>query len=534
MADFFLTNRELGALSSMVLWAAVAVWVSRRDGSGDRLLRSLRGLLSAIANKAILMPAIVYLCWLSAALYAADAIGLWDLQLVKAAVLWLLLSGLGLFGTGVAAVEHEGAITDAFKRLLGAVVVFEFMAGFASFPVYVEVPAQIVALPCAFASAMGELRPEYRRAGKLALGYLSLLGLSAIAWGIARLVSERTETDWGLWWRELVMPFWLTPVALIFIALFALYLVYDATFSVMRSQSAAGLTWRHRLAVLARCGLRLRAVRAVRPSAPWLANDQGFRATWRWASRALRRDRDQRTAEAAKAQRLIDNADVVGTDAAGIQLDQREHAETKKALRWLHTCHVGHYAELSNRYVALHQDIIDRLPEKYGLPTPGNFKVHIASDGQSWYAARRTITGHWFAIGAAGPPTDQWFYDGPTPPSGFPSESEWDQWIEDSHSPNWADPPETHPNAVDGAPTPRRRSKKSDRPSWCLHYDEWKRADDEIKALESRNTICTTDWTQEDLRRLAELIDARGEASGRMWGEAPDSENWDSARIKCE
>lgn len=534
MADFFLTNRELGALSSMALWAAVAALVLRRDGAGGGLLRSLRGLLSAIANKAILVPAAAYLCWLSAALYGADAVGLWDVQLAKAAVLWLVLSGLGLFGAGVAAVEHEGAITDAFKRLLGAVAVFEFVAGFASFPLYVEIPAQIVALPCAFASVTGEFRPEYRRAGKLALGYLSLLGLSAIAWGIARLMAERDESDWSSWWRELVMPFWLTPVALIFMALFALYLVYDATFSVMASQSAAGLTWKHRLAVLGRCGFRLRAVRAVRPSAPWLANDQGFRATWSWASRALRRDRDQRAAEAAKDQRLIDNADVVGTDAAGMQLDQREHAETKKALRWLHTCHVGHYSEPSNRYVALHQDIIDRLPEKYGLPTPSNFEVHMTSDGQSWYAARGTITGHWFAIGAAGPPTDQWFYDGPTPPSDFPTESEWDQWIEDSHSPNWADPPEPHPSPAADVPTSRRRSKKSVRPSWCLHYDEWKRANDEIKALESRNTDFTADWTQEDLRRLAELIDARGEAAGRMWDEAPDSESWDSARLKCE
>ena len=396
-----------------------------------------------------------------------------------------------------------------------------------------EIPAQIAALPCSVLWAMGESRHEYRRAGKLAFGYLWLLGLAAIAWGITQLVSERVDTDWALWWRELVMPFWLTPVALGFMALFALYMVYDATFSVMRSQSAVGLTWKHRLAVLSRCGLRLRAVRAVRPSASWLANDQGFRATWRWASRALRRDRDHRADEAAKAQRLIDNAGVAGTDATGKQLDQREHAETKEALRWLYTCHLGHYSELSNRYIALDQDIINRLPEKYGLPTPRQFEVHIASDGQSWYAARQTITGHWFAIGAAGPPTDQWFYDGPTPPSGFPNESEWDQWMEGSHSPNWAAPPESRPGGSAKALTAGRKSKESDRPSWCRHYDEWKRAADEIEALEARNTEFTADWTKEDLERLAELINARGSAAYRMWDEAPESENWESAHLKC-
>ena len=47
-------------------------------------------------------------------------------------------------------------------------------------------------------------------------------------------------------------------------------------------------------------------------------------------------------------------------------------------------------------------------------------RVHEA--GQSWYAWRRTVTGWCFAIGAAGPPPEQWEYDGPEPPAGFPGE----------------------------------------------------------------------------------------------------------------
>ena len=485
------------------------------------------------ANKTILVPVVVYLCWLSAASFAAEVIGLWDVQLVKAAVLWLLLSGLGLFGTGIEAVEKEGAIAGAFKRLLGMIVVFEFVASAASFPWYLEIPAQIVALPCSVAWGLGEARPEYRRARNVATGYLTLLGLAAIAWGITRRVSDWEDTDWGLWWRELVMPFWLTPVALAFMALLALYLVYEATFSVMRSQSAAGLSWKHRLAVLARCGPRLRAVRAVRPYASWLANDPGFRATWRWTNRALRQDRDRRADEAAKAQRLIDNTGVAGTDSAGRQLDRREHAETKKALRWLYTCHLGHYPKQGNRYFAGLEVIIDSLSDKYGLPRPNNIGMHISEDGQSWYATRQTITGHWFAIGAAGPPTDQWFYDGPAPPNGFPTESEWDQWAEGSHSPNWVDPPEAQPSGAAKALSSGRKSNETDRPSWCRHFDEWKRAADEINGLEARNTEFTADRTKEDLKRLQELIEARGEAAYRMWDKAPESETWTSAHLKC-
>ena len=272
--------------------------------------------------------------------------------------------------------------------------------------------------------------------------------------------------------------------------------------------------------------------------------------------RVLREDRDRRADEAAKAQRLLDNAGLVGTDPAGRQLDQREHAETMEALRWLYTCHLGHYPKQGNRYFAGLEVIIDGLSEKYDLPRPNNIEIHISDDGQSWYAARQTITGHWFAIGAAGPPTDQWFYDGPTAPNCFPNESGWDQWVPDRNSPNWAETPnaqrggttevhETGHLSTSETPISRRfraafrhmttrtKTRESDRPTWCRHYDEWKRADDETEVLTARNSDRTDEWSPEDLARLAELTRTYGEAARRMWDETPESENWTSAHIKC-
>ena len=103
MSDFFLTNRELALIVALLFWSAVVALLSRRDASGGGLGGSLRGLLSAIVDRSILLPVVVYLCWMSAAFAAADAVGLWDTRLVKAAALWWLFSGLGLFGTGLEA-----------------------------------------------------------------------------------------------------------------------------------------------------------------------------------------------------------------------------------------------------------------------------------------------------------------------------------------------------------------------------------------------------------------------------------------------
>ena len=556
MSDFFLTNRELAAIVALLFWSAVLVLRSRRGDSANGLGGSVRGLLSAIVDKRILFPVVVYLCWMAAALAAADAIGLWDMRLVKAAALWWLFSGIGLFGVGLEAVKRERAIAGAFKRLVGVTLIVEFVASGASFSLFIEIPAQILAVPFAIAWAWASARHEHRRARKLAFGYLALLGSAALGWGIARLVADWGDIDQGLWWRDLVMPFWLTPVALAFMALLAAYMSYETTFSVMASQSAVGLSWRHRLAVIARCGPRLQAIRAVRPAASWLANDPGFRSTWRWVGRIIREGRDRRADEAAMAQRLIDNADVVGTDSAGQQLDQREHAETMEALQWLYTCQLGHYPRQGNRYFAGLETIIDSLSERYDLPRPNNIEMHIGDDGQSWYAARPAITGHWFAIGAAGPPTDQWFYDGPTAPSCFPNESVWDQWVPDNNSPNWAETPNApqggtseaheagHPNTSDTSTSrkfrtasrhmaPKTKTREPDRPTWCRHYDEWKRAYDEVEALTARNSDRSEDWSPEDLARLAELIRTFGQAARRMWDEAPESETWTSAHIKC-
>jgi hypothetical protein len=66
----------------------------------------------------------------------------------------------------------------------------------------------------------------------------------------------------------------------------------------------------------------------------------------------------------------------------------------------------------------------DGLPENHGV------EMYVPRDGQRWYAMRRAVTSWWFAIGAAGPPPDQWLYDGPHPPRGFPAEPEWDRFGE--------------------------------------------------------------------------------------------------------
>ena len=128
----------------------------------------------------------------------------------------------------------------------------------------------------------------------------------------------------------------------------------------------------------------------------------------------IRLDKRERIeAEAAAERRLIENPGVAGVDESGQQLDRREFAATRESLRRLASAQMGHYRNREKRY---QEDLLRRFEryfEQDGLSQPNGIALHVSTDGQSWYAERQTVPGTLVrAIGAAGPPTDQWLFDG--------------------------------------------------------------------------------------------------------------------------
>jgi hypothetical protein len=104
------------------------------------------------------------------------------------------------------------------------------------------------------------------------------------------------------------------------------------------------------------------------------------------------------------------------------RLDRREFKETVSALRSLALYQIGWYRNHSGRYK---EDLLAIIGDDFtsdGLPKDSGITLKVSDDGQSYYAWRRTVTGWCFAIGAAGPPPEQWEYDGPHPPQRFPGE----------------------------------------------------------------------------------------------------------------
>lgn len=438
MDEALLTNRELASLVSLAAFVILAIVTIIRGGSGKQMLQPLLSAFGTLLGTKIPLLFVGYAGGIATTVALASNSRLWDPALLKATILWYLISGISLFGKAFSAAEEKGVFVGAVKRVVTAIAVFEFIANLASFPLWVEIPAMLLASLCALLAAFGSQDEEYAPVVKVANFYLSAFGSAAIIWALLRLLNDWSDLDKAMLIREFLLPLWLTPIALLLIYPMSWFAAYDSVRAGMRFAADDHPIRAQRLAVLIRCAGRLGALRELRGAASWrVGRAEGFRAAWREIGNIKQQNREEREARLASKRRLEINAGLIGTEADGKQLDQREHAETMEALRWLANCQMGHYGNRGNRYYAGLKEIIDNLSKKYGLPTPNRIEMHISSDGQSWYATRETITGHWFAIGAAGPPSDQWLYDGSEAPSGFPDDTEWEQWVHGDNARNW-------------------------------------------------------------------------------------------------
>ena len=430
MDEGFLTNREVATL--VVLGLGLG-WVVFRARRADTFTPSLRSLFSALLQWQLLVPLLLYVVWVTVVVGGAARIGLWRPDLLKPTVLWMVLAGLGLFFRFSEAITDPGFFRRVLVRTVGVVAVVEYVANFASFPLLVEIPTQAMAV--VFSLALVGDDPKHAPARKLANGYLGTLGLSAVVWTAWRVVSEWQDIDIAVLVWEFLLPIWLTPPTLAYVYLVAVWAAYDSAFRQMRFSAEGRNLFRQKLAVVLRVAGRRSVLRLLRSRSWHIGRTSGFRDAWTAVGKVMLQDRERVAAEKAQQRRLIENTGRVGVDTYGRQLDQREHHETKKALRTLASWQFGHYRKNGGRY---QKDLaVGPLAEREGLPNPSGIRIHVDRSGQRWYAEHRTITGHWFAIGAAGPPTDQWMYDGPQPPTDYPNEAEWDHWMGGNNAPNW-------------------------------------------------------------------------------------------------
>jgi len=417
-------NRELAAAT----WLGVLVVGSLVS---SRTRPAVLGLVRAALHPKIAFPVLLMLALVLLLVWAAANIGLWVGGLIVPTVAWFVAVGLVLLFNRVSKPEAPRFLRTTAKSVLGIGALIGFFTNLFSLSFLGELTLQPTIVFLALLALVAHRDPDHRPAERLAEVLLVAIGVALITFSTVQIIRQWDILDLRLLALEFALPVWLTAGVLPFVYVMAFYSAYESAF--LRVNHAVGDRrgrMRAKLAALLTCRHHLRDADALTFYWAQQAGEATSLSGAREVLREFRRSRREAEQEQEESRlRLVRNAGLQGTDDDGRQLDQREFEETRRALRWLATCQMGWFRNRGGRY---RTDLLDMLGDftTHGLPAEHGIELHVAPDGQRWWAGRRTITGWYFAIGAAGPPPDQWEYDAASPPRGFPGEH-----------PDWGDRP---------------------------------------------------------------------------------------------
>ena len=414
-----LNNREMAALiwvSAFLLWALSQKSV--REGAV--------GVVRAFLRPQILLPVTAMLIWVGLELWVGTRLALWNTALAKGTILWTLGSAAVLLFNCARLDSGRDDLRFLRRTILatvGVAALVEFFVNLYVMSLAGELLLQaVVAVPSLMIAVAGQ-KAEYKSVKVFCEWVLAAVGLAVFAYSAQQIYLGWCQPDAQELVLDFALPLWLTVGLVPFLYLFSIYVAYDAVFRrISREDTGRWSGCRSRLALLSVLHFRAGAVRQL--AGYWyftrkLGEAQTFSAARGVVAEFLDTLSRKAQAEIDEKERLRRYSGSQELNDGGRRLDRREFAETNGALQWLATCQMGWHRN-RGRY---RRDLLRVLGDdftSYGLPKDSGITLHVAPDGQSWYAWRRTVTGWCFAIGAAGPPPDQWTYDGPEPPRGFP------------------------------------------------------------------------------------------------------------------
>ncbi len=429
----FLTNRELATLILFCVFILFAA--SKAD-----VRRAFVSLAKAFFKFKLVAPLIGYLAILSAGVWMADTVGLWERSQIKDTVLWFIGSGLALFVN----LNDAGAKPRYFARTVRSTVTFGVVYGFfiniTSFNLVIEIVGQLIVAILSLMIVFSESDKQYAPVKKPCSALLGMIALMATVITSRFLYVHRHILDFGDIVRTFALPIWLTILALPCIFMLALLSEYETAFLRLSLENGRNrIRWKTKFGVLLGLNLQIRSVHdLVGHGVSKIVSAPTLRETY-LATLEFREERARKHAdEQAARDRLVRFAGIQGVNSKGLRLDRREFEETRRALLWLSSCHMGWYRNHGNRY---QKDLLEKLSDfsLHGLTGEHKIEMRVRKDGQAWYAWRRAITGWVFAIGAAKAPSDQWLYDGPVPPKSFPGSDPLWTGPMNVVSPNWCE-----------------------------------------------------------------------------------------------
>lgn len=167
-------------------------------------MRHRRSTLDAVrklagAFRPVLPHFALYGAWIAIVVVVGSRLGLWNVWLLKATMLWALLSGIGLLAGATDALKSRRWFRRVLVSTIGATAVVEFFVNLKSFPPAIEIVLQPVIF-FALVLPMVARDPEHQPVRTIAAWTSVLIGLAAVGWtalGLSRQWSTSISASWS-------------------------------------------------------------------------------------------------------------------------------------------------------------------------------------------------------------------------------------------------------------------------------------------------------------------------------------------------
>jgi hypothetical protein len=218
-----MNNREL---ATFILFAAfVLLALAVRD-----VRKMLPSLAKQLFFSKITPLLLVFVAVEVAALGLAGRLSLWSSDLLGGTVLWFLLVGfVWFFNLGDA-----GKDPDFFKRrfleTLGVTAFIEFFVNAQVMPLPIELFAQTFLLVVVGMNVVASNDQQYKPVATLTSAIMILATLGLLTYSVTHVISDWATLDKHELANELLMPIWLSAVAVAVLYPIAFYMSYELLF----------------------------------------------------------------------------------------------------------------------------------------------------------------------------------------------------------------------------------------------------------------------------------------------------------------
>jgi len=196
------------------------------------LNRDLRGSLGGVGKSLLTpklaIPLLIFASWTAGAVGVARTVGLWTSGLAASTVLWFLFVGMAWFIN----VADAGKDREFFKRRVVEAVsigaLFEFFVNLEVMALPIELVFQMALIFVVLLDAHVHQQHELKAVARVTTGVLALFTAGLTIYSVQKLIDDWHKLALQDVVNQLVLPVWLTIVAVPFVYLLALYAGYES------------------------------------------------------------------------------------------------------------------------------------------------------------------------------------------------------------------------------------------------------------------------------------------------------------------